>query len=252
MATNNRRPFTTRTAGRFGRAGLALGALAAAAAAVAIGPRSAVVADERPPYLDPARPIDARVEDLLARLTLEEKVGLVHANGKFRAGGVERLGVPPLWTADGPQGVREEIGVDSWEPAGWTSDFATAMPVGMALAVDVEPGAGRGLRPRRRGRGPRARQARDPRPRPQHPENAAVRPQLRLLRRGPVARRPHDRGLREGHAGRADDRLHQALRRSTTRRRTAARSTCRWTSGRCGRSTCRRSRRACARAGPSR
>jgi hypothetical protein len=23
---------------------------------------------------------------------------------------------------------------DSWEPVGWTSDFATAMPVGMALA----------------------------------------------------------------------------------------------------------------------
>jgi beta-glucosidase len=89
---------------------------------------------DHPAYLDPALPLDARVEDLLHRLTLEEKVGLVHANGKFRAGGVERLGVPFLWTADGPQGVREEVGVDSWEPAGWTSDFATAMPVGMALA----------------------------------------------------------------------------------------------------------------------
>jgi Fibronectin type III-like domain len=79
---------------------------------------------------------------LVGRLTLEEKVGLVHANGKFRAGGVERLGVPYLWTADGPQGVREELGVDSWNAAGWTSDFATAMPVGIALAStwNVEPG----------------------------------------------------------------------------------------------------------------
>jgi len=48
---------------------------------------------------------------------------------------VPRLGVPPLWTADGPQGVREEVQVDSWTPAGWTSDYATAMPVGIALAA---------------------------------------------------------------------------------------------------------------------
>jgi beta-glucosidase len=113
--------------------------LALGAAALAAGPHGRVVADERPAYLDPARPAEERIEDLLGRLTLEEKVGLVHANGKFRAGGVERLGVPYLWTADGPQGVREEVGVDSWEPAGWTSDFATAMPVGVALASTWSP-----------------------------------------------------------------------------------------------------------------
>ena len=134
MAKRSLQPIISGIAGRR-RALLALVALAlATAAGFAPGPLGRVAAQDRPPYLDPARPLEARVEDLLARLTLEEKVGLVHANGKFRAGGVERLGVPHLWTADGPQGVREEVGVDSWEPAGWTSDFATAMPVGMALA----------------------------------------------------------------------------------------------------------------------
>jgi beta-glucosidase len=114
--------------------------LLALGASVALGAAHApVAAQDKPPYQDPARPLDERVEDLLGRLTLEEKVGLVHANGKFRAGGVERLGVPPLWTADGPHGVREEVGLDSWQPAGWTSDFATAMPVGIALASTWDP-----------------------------------------------------------------------------------------------------------------
>ena len=160
--------------------------------------------ETRPAYLDPRPPLEARVDDLLARLTLEEKVGLVHANGKFRAGGVERLGVPYLWTADGPQGVREELGVDSWEPAGWTSDFATAMPVGIALASTWDPelaeAYGRTVGEEARARGKHVILG----PALQHPADAAVRPQLRLLRRGPVARRPHHRRLRQGHAGRAD------------------------------------------------
>lgn len=104
-------------------------------AAALAGVAGGAAGGERAAYLDPSRPLDARVEDLLGRLTLEEKIGLVHANGKFRAGGVERLAVPHLWTSDGPQGLREELGLDSWESAGLTSDFATAMPAGIALAA---------------------------------------------------------------------------------------------------------------------
>jgi beta-glucosidase len=136
-------------------AGIALDRVGSAAAQTQ--PQAPARTHERPMYTDPARPVDARVEDLLGRLTLEEKVGLVHANGKFRAGGVERLGVPPLWTADGPQGVREELGVDSWSPAGWTSDFATAMPVGIALAstwnVELAQAYGRTVGDEARARG---------------------------------------------------------------------------------------------------
>jgi beta-glucosidase len=93
----------------------------------------------RPLYLDPAQSIEARIDDLLPRLTLEEKINFVHANSKFSAGGVERLGIPRLWLADGPQGVREEIGPDTWNSAGWTNDFATAMPAGIGLAATWDP-----------------------------------------------------------------------------------------------------------------
>jgi len=90
-------------------------------------------------YRDPAKPIEARVHDLLSRLTLEEKIGLLHGSSKFATAGVPRLGVPPLWMSDGPHGVREEIGPDTWNPAGHTDDFSTAMPVGICLAATWNP-----------------------------------------------------------------------------------------------------------------
>ena len=98
-----------------------------------------VSAQSKPVYLDASQPVEKRIDDLLSRLTLDEKLSIIHANGKFRSGGVERLGVPALWTADGPQGVREELKLDSWENAGWTNDFATAMPVGIALGASWDP-----------------------------------------------------------------------------------------------------------------
>jgi len=87
------------------------------------------------PYQDASLPTEKRIDDLLSRMTQDEKIAQCHGNGKFRSGGVPRLGVPYLWMADGPHGVREEVGLHSWESAGWTNDFATAMPVGITLAA---------------------------------------------------------------------------------------------------------------------
>ncbi len=81
-----------------------------------------------------AQPPSARVQDLLRRMTLEEKLSLVHGTRDPRelgqAGywpGSPRLGIPPLRFADGPPGIsanREASGL----PA----------PIGLAATFDAE------------------------------------------------------------------------------------------------------------------
>jgi beta-glucosidase len=89
---------------------------------------------QRPLYLDDQQPIEARVNDLLSRLTLEEKVSLVHADGNFSTAGVPRLGIPETQMDDGPLGVREEIDANG-RPLNHKDDFATAMPAALGLAA---------------------------------------------------------------------------------------------------------------------
>lgn len=62
-----------------------------------------------PAYLDETRPIDERIEDALSRMTLEEKVAVLHAQSKFSSAGVPRLGIPEVWTTDGPQRLRPSL-----------------------------------------------------------------------------------------------------------------------------------------------
>jgi beta-glucosidase len=92
-----------------------------------------------PAYLDVTRPIEERVEDALSRLTLEEKVAMCHAQSKFSAPGVARLGIPEIWTSDGPHGIRAEVKWDAWTQAGWTNDSCTAFPALTCLAASFDP-----------------------------------------------------------------------------------------------------------------
>ncbi len=96
-------------------------------------------AAEVPVYLDATKPIEERVEDALGRMTLEEKVKMLHAQSKFSSAGVPRLGIPEVWTDDGPHGLRPEVIWDEWNQAGWTNDSCTAFPALTCLAATWNP-----------------------------------------------------------------------------------------------------------------
>lgn len=94
---------------------------------------------QNPIYLDDNQPLEARVQDALQRMTLEEKVRMSYAQGKFSSPGCPRLGIPELWMSDGPHGVRAEINWNDWKYANWTNDSCTAFPALTCLAATWNP-----------------------------------------------------------------------------------------------------------------
>lgn len=83
--------------------------------------------------------MEKRIEKLIKKMTLEEKVGLLHGNSKFYVAGVERLGIPEWSLSDEPHGVRAEINRHDWAYAGWTNDSASYFPTGTAFAAAWNP-----------------------------------------------------------------------------------------------------------------
>ncbi|WP_019609336.1 glycoside hydrolase family 3 protein [Nocardiopsis sp. CNS-639] len=77
-----------------------------------------------PPYRDPALPPERRVDDLLARLTPEERIGLLHQH----QAPVERLGVGPFRT-----------GTEALHGLAWLGP-ATVYPQAVGLASTWDPG----------------------------------------------------------------------------------------------------------------
>ena len=100
-------------------------------------------ARQLPVYLDDSKPVEQRIEDALSRMTLDEKIAVIHAQSKFSAPGVKRLGFPDLWTTDGPHGIRPDVLWDEWEQAGQTNDSCVAFPALTCLAASWNPAMAR-------------------------------------------------------------------------------------------------------------
>jgi beta-glucosidase len=66
--------------------------------------------------------VEKRIDELLGKLTIEEKIDLLGGINRFDIRGVPRLGLPLLHTADGPMGIRND-------------GPATVMAGGIALAA---------------------------------------------------------------------------------------------------------------------
>ena len=99
----------------------------------------------------------SKAKNLTAKLTLDEKIAIVHAAGLFKNGSAERLGIPSLHMDDGPMGPRAELHNDNWAPLYNTRDYVTYLPSGSAVASTWNPelayATGKVLGEEARGRG---------------------------------------------------------------------------------------------------
>lgn len=77
---------------------------------------------------------DKKINKIIAQMTLEEKVEMLHSKTNMSSEGIPRLGIQDIKYTDGPFGIREENG-DGFRSLGWTLDSATYFPTGSALAA---------------------------------------------------------------------------------------------------------------------
>ena len=79
------------------------------------------------------------ITEIIAGMTLEEKVNMLHGKHMFSSAGIERLGIADIEYADGPFGIREEMEPHSWNSIHLDTDSATFFPTGSALAATWSP-----------------------------------------------------------------------------------------------------------------
>ncbi|MGB0007013.1 MAG: hypothetical protein WBP97_07970, partial [Candidatus Sulfotelmatobacter sp.] len=89
------------------------------------------------PYKNPNLPVEKRVQDLLSRMTLQEKVAMLSGANWMQSVPNERLGIPSIKMADGPIGIRSWAGPSSETNAEVSKKTVTttAFPAGIAMAA---------------------------------------------------------------------------------------------------------------------
>jgi len=90
-----------------------------------------------PSYKNPTLPVEQRVQDLLGRMTLQEKVAMLSGADWMQSVPNQRLGIPSIKMADGPLGIRSWAGPSSETGAEVAEKqiTTTAFPAGIATAA---------------------------------------------------------------------------------------------------------------------
>ncbi len=86
-------------------------------------------------YDDPLMQNEKKITQIIKKMTLEEKVAMLHGKHMFTSEGVPSQGIADMIYADGPFGIREEMEPHSWNSLHLTTDSATFFPTGSALAA---------------------------------------------------------------------------------------------------------------------
>ncbi len=97
---------------------------------------SAALAGVQQPWMNVNDPPETRAKALLAKMTLEEKLVMLHGDTNKTGGlpyvgnvpGNERLNIPPLTLNDGPQGFRDNANPGT----------TTAWPSGLTMAASFD------------------------------------------------------------------------------------------------------------------
>ena len=91
-------------------------------------------------YDDPLMQNEKQITAIIKKMTLEEKVEMLHGKHMFTSEGVAAQGIADMVYADGPFGIREEMEPHSWNSLHLTTDSATFFPTGSALAATWSDG----------------------------------------------------------------------------------------------------------------